>query len=150
MTCSFRDFDYGIDVTLSQVMKRRRWTGSGNRYNENGYKLDIQAKSTAKAIIQDKVVKYDLDVDAYDDLRETNVGTPRILVLLVLPKPRKEQVQQTEDVLCLRRCCYWSSLKGHKQVANSVKVRVELPREGVFSESAIRQIMKRIRQGKPL
>ena len=153
MTCSYRDFDYGIDVTLNDVRERARRTRSGKRYNESGHKLDIQIKSATiakTATVRDEEIVYDLDVDTYDDLREPKVGTPRILVLLVLPESEEEQLHQTENSLCLRQCCYWLSLKGKEAVKNRFKVRLELPRENVFSEDALRRIMDRIKQGESL
>ena len=35
--CSFRDFDYGIDMTLNEIRRR------GTRHYESGFKLDIQS-----------------------------------------------------------------------------------------------------------
>lgn len=150
MTCSFRDFDYGIDVTLTEVAERARQTRPGTRYNESGHKLDIQIKSTVRAAVLDEVVVYDLGVDAYDDLRETKVGTPRILVLLVLPKSRAGQLKQTEKALSLRQCCYWLSLKGAEKVKNLRTVRLRIPRENMFSEVALRKMVERIKQGEPV
>jgi hypothetical protein len=39
MSCSFRDFDYGIDVTVHEIKRR------GEHYAEWAVSLDIQAKS---------------------------------------------------------------------------------------------------------
>lgn len=153
MTFSFTDFDYGIDVTLNDVRERDRRTRWGKRYNESGHKLDIQIKSATiakTAIVRGENIVYDLDVDTYDDLREPKVGTPRILVLLVLPESEEERLHQTENALCLRRCCYWLSLKGRKEVKNRSTVRLKLPRESVFSEDALRGMMDRIKQGESI
>lgn len=150
MTCSFRDFDYGIDVTLTEVAGRAHQSRPGIRYCETGYKLDIQIKSTATADVLDEVIVYDLAVGAYDDLRETMVGTPRILVLLVLPESEEEQLRQAENALCLQRCCYWLSLKGRGEVTNRYTVRVKLPRKNVFSEDELQRIMSRVKRGEPV
>jgi hypothetical protein len=150
MTSSFRDFDYGIDVTLTEVAERARRLGSGTRYVESGHKLDIQIKSTTLATVEDQAVVFDLEVDAYDDLRETKVGTPRILVLLVLPGSGAEQLKQTEQALCLRQCCYWLSLKGAKRVKNVRTVRVRISRENIFSEVSLKKMMDRIKRGEPV
>jgi hypothetical protein len=41
--CSFRDFDYGIDLSVHAIRR------VGHRYVESGFNLDIQAKSTTTA-----------------------------------------------------------------------------------------------------
>lgn len=45
--CSFRDFDYGIDLSVHAIRYKNR------RYVESGFNLDIQAKSTTTAVIMD-------------------------------------------------------------------------------------------------
>lgn len=79
LACSFaREFDYGIDATLREIRRRKR------RYVESGFVLDVQAKSTTKSAASASHVLYDLDVKNYDDLREREVGCPRVLVLSVI------------------------------------------------------------------
>src|SRR5579875_1864811 len=106
LSCSFRDFDYGIDVTLHDIRRR------DYRRMESGFKLDIQAKSTTIRNLSITDVVYDLDVKNFDDLRDPQVGCPRILVLLVLPEDESQWMEQTEEHLLLRNAAYWLSLKG--------------------------------------
>src|SRR5260370_41183625 len=96
MSCSFRDFDYGIDVTLHEITRR------DNRYVESGFKLDIQAKSSINVIFEDDIVKYDVEKKTYDDLRDPNVGTPRILVLLALPDLEDAWLTSCRDYIPIR------------------------------------------------
>jgi len=144
MSTSTHDFDYGIDVTLHELTRRRR------RVVLSGFRLDIQAKSTVGAQIDAESIKYDLNVKNYDDLRDPHVPVPRILVLLVLPKSEPDWLIQDEEVLILRRCAYWTSLKGDEPTRNNDSIRITLNRGNAFSAGALSEIMERVRQGKDL
>jgi hypothetical protein len=141
LNCSFRDFAYGIDVTVHLIQRR------DNRYVESGFNLDIQAKSSFAATVADKQVVYDMEVKTYDDLRDPDVGTPRILVLLVQPENETDWIEMTEEELMIRRCAYWLSLKGQGPTMNSSTIRVSIPRANRFSVEALQGIMERLRNG---
>jgi hypothetical protein len=134
-------FPDGIDVTLHLIQTRDR------RYLETGFNLDIQAKSTTEAVVTESEVPYDMDVKTYDDLRDSDVGTPRILVLLVQPADDADWTAMTEDELILRRCAYRLSLEGAEPTANTRTVRVAIPRANAFSIEALQRIMERVRAG---
>jgi hypothetical protein len=140
-SCAFRDFDYGIDVTVHHIKARDR------RRVESGVRLDIQAKSTTTASIGTKFVHYDLEVKSYEDLRDLDTRCPRILVLLVLPDDDAEWLAITEEHLLLRRCAYWLNLQGHPQTTNKDTVRVQIPRSHVFSAAALAGILERAQRG---
>jgi hypothetical protein len=144
LTCSLRDFDYGIDVTFHDIRRR------GSRHLESGFKLDVQAKSTTTRNMTDTHVVYDLDVKNYEDLRDPEVGCPRLLVLLVLPEDEAEWTEQTEDRLLLRHAAYWLSLKGWEPTTNQKSVRVLLPRTNLFSVQALETLMDKVRRREPL
>lgn len=144
MTTATHDFDHGIDVTLHQLTRRSK------KVVLTGFRLDIQAKSTVTARICAKFIKYDLNVKNYDDLRDPRVPVPRILVLLVLPKSEPEWTTQDEEALILRRCAYWTSLKGAKPMRNRRSVRITLQRSNVFSIDSLLKMMERVRKGKDL
>ncbi len=141
LNCSFREFDYGIDVTVHLIQRR------DNRYVETGFNIDIQAKSTYGAIVTDTEVLYDMEVKTYDDLRDPDVGTPRILALLVQPEVEADWTAMTEEELMLRRCAYWLSVKGKEPTTNTSTIRVSIPRVNRFSVEALQGIMERVRNG---
>ncbi len=141
MSCSFRDFDYGIDTTVNHLKIR-----AGRRV-ESGYRLDVQTKSTTRAIIGMSDVTYDLEVKAYNDLRDSEAIVPRILVLLVLPEEEVEWLSINEDALLLRRCAYWLNLFGKPATTNEDRIRVFIPRTNVFTPVTLAEIMQRIRSG---
>jgi hypothetical protein len=122
LACSFRDYDYGLDLTVHAIRR------NGRRYVEFGFKLDIQAKTSTSAVITPAQVLYDMEVKTYDDLREVVVGCPRILVLLIMPDEESAWTEQNEDHLLLRKCAYWMSLKGMGPTTNTATIRVTIPR----------------------
>lgn len=139
-----RDFDYGLDLTLFDIVRR------GRRRVESGFKLDVQAKSTTLADLTDTVIPYDLDVKNYEDLRDPSAGCPRILVVLVLPADEGEWLEQTAEHLLLRRSAYWLSLRGFEPSLNRKSVRVMMPRANLFSVEALAGLMAKVRRKEPL
>src|SRR5258707_716412 len=97
MSCSFREMDYGIDVTVHEIGQR------GRRFCETGFRIDFQAKSTGAEALTDATVLYDLDVKNYDDLRAAPPLCPRLLVVLILPNDEAQWTEQTEEYLLVRR-----------------------------------------------
>lgn len=144
MLCSFRELDYGIDLTIHQIDR------VGSRYRESGFALDVQAKSTTAALAMSDRVRYDMEVKAYEDLRQVVHGTPRVLVLLLLPEEEDTWTEQQEDHLLLRRCAYWMSLRGLPPTANTATIRIDIPRSNLFSIDALNRLFEKIRKGEAL
>lgn len=141
MSCSFYDFDYGIDMTLNEVSLRN------NRYVVSGFRLDVQAKSTTNAQIKNGVITYKLDIKNYDDLRMTEVGCPRILVLLLLPETEDHWLRLNHMKLTMRKSAYWLLLRGRKRSANKSKISIRIPTSNLFSASRLSLMMQNIRRG---
>jgi hypothetical protein len=134
--------DFGIDLFLRAVSVR------DGEYADTGPQLDVQLKSTMRAALRDAQVIYDLEVRAYNVLREAAVAPiPRILVLMVLPEDESQWTTQTVDELVLRRCAYWLSLRGAQPTAAHTTTRIAVPCTQVFSAEAITELMSRLKQG---
>jgi hypothetical protein len=146
-SCSVRNLDYGIDVTLHEVVKLTSELTGRTRYVESGVCLDIQVKSTTRAIVDDECIRYDIAVEAYEVLRTEHVVVPRILVLHVQPVGDAVQLLQTEAALQLGGCCYWMSLKGAPEVVNKRTERISVPRGNVFSAEMLQAF---VNQHRPL
>jgi hypothetical protein len=105
-------------------------------------------KSTTRAEEREAKVIHDLEVRAYNLLREPIVlGSSRILVLLVLPEDETQWTTQTVEELILRRCAYWMSLCGAEPTTAHTTVRIAIPRTNVFSSEALKALMNLLRQG---
>ncbi|HEV3121114.1 MAG TPA: DUF4365 domain-containing protein [Isosphaeraceae bacterium] len=141
LVCSFYDFDYGIDLTVSEVTHR-----SGRRLL-SGFKVDIQAKSSVSARVDPTEIFYSIERKSYDDLIMTDVGTQRILVLLVLPRNEDEWFEQSEEQLLMRRCAYWLSLEGWEPTTNDARITISIPRINRLTVESLRAILETIRQG---
>lgn len=152
MMCSRSEFDYGIDVKVLDVSVRMDQSGDQTipRYIESGFVLGFQAKSTTNVMIEDATVAYDLDVKAYNDLRDQDAGEPRFLVLLVLPDDDRDWLSISEEQLILRRCAYWCSLKGQPATSNTATIRIRIPRINLFDVNALRTLMERRKNGDEL
>lgn len=74
-------------------------------------------------------------------------GTPRILVVLLLPDDAAQWLTCTEDALTLRRCAWWASLRGQAATANDKTLRIDIPRAQRFDAEALGAMMDRVRSG---
>lgn len=132
--------DDSIDWTLSQ----RGGTGA-----IRSPKLDVQLKCTEIATLLETDVRYRLDLKNYDELRPTNVQTPRILVVVLVPEDMGTWFLMDETTLALRSCAYWYSLRGMPPTANLDNITLHIPRVQRFDAIALSQMMARIGQGNP-
>ena len=133
--------DYGIDLSL-RAMKIAK-----QRHVDAGVQLDLQLKCTTRASVGDTHVTYDLEVKTYDDLRDPESRTPRILVLLVLPEEETHWVSLSEEELILRHCAYWLSLYGRPPTTAISTVRITIPRTNVFSVPNLQAVFQRLSSG---
>lgn len=136
--------DYGIDAVLRTIQLYQ------GRHVDEGLQLDLQLKSTTRAIVEKTHIAYDLEIRAYDILRAPQPRRPRILVLFALPREEKLWVSQCEEMLSLHSCAYWLSLKGKPASKARKTVRIEIPRVQIFSVEQLHIIMAHLRQGADL
>jgi len=125
----------GIDIIIS---------GEEKEFTLYPPRLEVQVKSTSTAVIDNEFVRYPLKLKNYNELRKSKTLVPKILIIILLPDNPSEWVNQSETELCLRRCGYWLSLKGQPETQNRESVTVYLPRQQLFTVSAIKNIMDTI------
>lgn len=145
---SVREFDYGLDGTFHEVSQVVE-PGGKPRYRESGFKIDFQAKASSSPNLiqlQEETLRYTLEAKSQRDLVQ-NGGTPRILVVLLLPSDETQWLTCTEDALTLRRCAWWMSLRGQAPTTNDETVRIEIPRAQRFDVEALTAMMNRVRSG---
>ena len=141
MSCSTREMDYGFDITLHEIQE------DGKRISETGFVLDIQAKSTSAPRWKSDELLFDVPIANYDDLRKPGKITPRILVVLTLPRSEAEWASLTDNQLILRHAAYWMSLVGLPAVPNKRSVRVALPRANLFDPAALAALVGKLSKG---
>ena len=74
--------------------------------------------------------------------------TPRLLVVLDLPKDEEQWVTITEDELVMRRRAFWLNLKGFEETDNRSSVTVRIPVDNLFDVENLQALMKQSREGR--
>ncbi len=138
---SVHNYDYGIDITLRDV------ANVGGRYIDTGLQIDVQLKCTSLATETDSGLKFDLDVQTYNYLRDESARTPRVLIVLNVPKNEAEWVVQSEESLCLRRCAYWTILRGAEAAESKSSIRITIPTSNIVTPAALMELIRRPFQG---
>lgn len=109
--------------------------------------LDLQLKATVNlSEPRDGYVSFPLPLKNYNDLR-IDTQTPRLLVVLDLPKDDQRWMEITEEELVLRRRAYWRSLKGEEETSNTSTVSVRIPATNLFNVESLRSLMDQSRTG---
>ena len=112
-------------------------------------KIEFQAKATTRGVLGSDIIRFQLPVKNYDDLRLETIN-PRILVVLIMPQGFDDWVTQTDDELCLRHCAYWMSLRGLTGTTNQHTVTVHVPLVNMFDSGQLTGMMQRTeRMGAP-
>ena len=138
------NFDYGMDAQLKDIIC------DNNGFRESGYNIDVQLKSTSNFIIKNNKIVYDLESKNYNDLVLENVITPRILVLLLLPKQKSDWLDVSEEFLLLKKSAFWCSLKGNKKTENKQKKRIQIPTCNILTPDNLKELMAKIKRGDDL
>ena len=128
--------DYGIDLSLRLIEVQE------NRRRDAGVQIDLQMKSTTRAAVTDTEVRYDLDVQAYNDLRDENCRCPRLLVVFIMPVELERWLSQTSEQLTLRHCAYWISLKGQPPTTATSTIRIIIPMANIFTVDELKRMMR--------
>lgn len=112
-------------------------------------RLELQLKCTEKEamIASDGTFSYSIPLRNYDDLRDTSLHIPRILVVVFVPAQQEEWLSQKEDELVLRRCGFWMNLRGQAESQNERGQTVRIPLNQRLTVDALQDIMERIGQG---
>lgn len=109
--------------------------------------LDVQVKCSERVTVSDGLISFPLKIKNYEELRPTNILVPRILVVVTVSEHLSEWLGHSETELAMRKCGYWTSLRGLPDTDNTSTVTVELLRTNAFSVLQLQSIMERIRNG---
>ncbi len=110
--------------------------------------LDLQLKATTDLPNgRSGFLPFRLSIKNYGDLC-VETQTPRLLVLLELPKDESRWMTVTPEELILRRRAYWLSLQqGHQGHTDQQTVTVHVPEANVFNVEALQKLMEQSRRG---
>ena len=111
--------------------------------------LEFQLKATTnlREAGDDERVSFPLPLRNYNLLRIAT-QTPRLLVVLDLPKDREQWMTVTEDELIIRHRAYWMNLRGWDETDNTVSVTVRIPKRNRLNVDSLRELMEQSRNGK--
>ncbi len=106
--------------------------------------LELQLKATVDLPQPQAGVRpFRLSIKNYNDLRILT-QTPRLLVVLELPKDESRWMTVTAEEVVLRRRAYLMSLQGgYDEVVGQQTVTVHIPEHNVFDVEALRTLMQR-------
>ena len=137
-TTSERDLDRdGIDLSVQAAGAMRP-------------ALDLQLKATISlGAPSNGVLQFRLPARNHN-LLCIPTQTPRLLVVLDLPRSEDQWVTVTRDELILRRCAYWANLTGRDETDNVESVTVPIPEQNLFDVSALHALMEQSRRGRVL
>ena len=111
--------------------------------------LELQLKATVNlgGADDEGYFDYPLKIRNYN-LLCIPTQTPRLLVVLDLPKEEDQWMSITSDELVLRRRAYWLNLRGYEESNNQTSVTVRIPETNVFNVENLHDLMKQSRSGR--
>jgi hypothetical protein len=130
--------DDSVDLCLSQ---------KGGNGIIRSPRVDLQLKCAARGVPTEDEFGFSIKLKNYNDLRETNLMIPRVLVVVFVPDQTDDWLVWSEAELVLRRCAYWLNLYGLPASANEKGQTVQMKRQQTFTVEALRGIMNRIGNG---
>lgn len=74
--------------------------------------------------------------------------TPRLLVVLDLPRNRDQWMTVTNDELVLRHRAYWANLYGRDETSNNRTINIPIPVQNVFDVPNLQILMEQSRGGR--
>lgn len=109
--------------------------------------IDVQLKATVNLERKgDGHYRFPLPRHNFDLLR-ASTQTPRLLVVLALPKQEDRWLTLTTKKLALRRCAFWANLKGQPETRNQHTITISLREQNRFDVAGLRQLMELSRTG---
>lgn len=105
-------------------------------------RIDVQLKCTAKAKVENGVLKFALKRKNYDDLRGTNFMCPRILVVMVVPEDVDKWLDVGATASELQHASYWLSLRGRPPTKNTTAVTLQIPAVQQLDVESLRRLME--------
>ena len=121
----------------------------GKGYVESGFNLDFQAKASSSenlVAVQPEGVRCDLERKSQRALAMPS-RTPRVLILLVLDQDDAKWLTTNDKALVLRRCAWWTSLRGQAPVDGDGRTRIQIPRAQRFDVAALHAMMQTVQSG---
>ncbi len=140
---SSKNFDYGVDGSFDEV------SYFDGRFCQSGYSINFQLKSSINWKSDEKNIIYALEAKTYNDLvnfRE-NGGTKCILILLALPKDKKNWLLCLENKILIGGGCYWYYPDGSR-TKNTTTKTIYIPRRQMLNPDELISLFAKNETGK--
>jgi hypothetical protein len=124
------------------------WTISDRRTRRP--KVDVQLKCTSDDDGSGPSITFAMKKKNYDDLTLTNLISPRVLVLVVVPERVDDWIALNQNELALRHRAFWMSLAGQPPSANETSVTIHVPRIQTLTVESLDELMARTDRGEQL
>jgi hypothetical protein len=109
------------------------------------FTAEVQLKSTSSTPTEvNGHYSFGMRVAHYDKARCTDSLSPRLVVVLFLPKEREEWLVHSTEGLIAKRCAYWVSLYGAPMSTNRVAETIYIPKSNALSVEELRSLMTRL------
>ena len=119
-----------VRTDLRRRHERRRQYSMPAR-NRNGFVepvVLVQMKSTQSLRRSSGgVPRFDLDIRAYDLLRDPDRITPAVLIVVELPAEPGDWIEYTEQRICLSHRAHWTKMRSLAEVPTHPQSRSSLP-----------------------
>lgn len=134
-TDELRVDDDSIDLMLTGYNK----TGIGRRSPI----IQVQLKCTAQDLRRGNVIKFNLDIKNYNDLRGHDVTLPRYLFVLEVPKDPKRWITHTKsNQMLLSHSCYWVSIANMPETTNKHSVTIDVPLTQKVTQASLKHLLQ--------
>ncbi|QES51015.1 DUF4365 domain-containing protein [Streptomyces venezuelae] len=132
--------DNGIDWHVSH--------GAAEHTVDDEVTVKVQLKATYQVAARPPgpTFAFTLDNEHLQKLARTPVAVHKILVVMVVPRERRDWLDARHERLGLRHCCYWTNLAGHP-VTGRRRTTVRIPTSRIFDDRALCEIMTRVGSG---
>lgn len=141
-TIAVSRLDYGVDGTISHIVKAKRKTSSGDKFIPQGFPVDFQLKGTTVAAVRTDHVVYDLNTRNYDLIvGRPAAATPLYLFLVHFHGRMENWIAIENEELILRASAYWWKQPGTPS-GNRSKVRINIPIADRLTSQAIEEMLE--------
>lgn len=130
----------GIDATITAKDN----FGPGTILTDICFHIQLKATTIVPSQQNSKLSYFFHGIERYEKLRSTTASSPRILVVLFLPKDANKWLTWSTERLVLQQCAWWESLRGAPESMNRSGVTVYLPEVQTFSPDGLQALATRL------
>jgi len=142
------DGDEGVDLAVRELTYRD--VGDKRRYQDSGFQIDIQAKSTIRRSIRmtEGFISYDLETKNYNDLIQRRNGryyVKLILILVVFPNDLNACLEVNEKIVLDSGVYWYFPSEDETETANESTQVIKIPISNKFTVDSFQHLVTEIK-----